>query len=104
MITVSVFDTKPYDRRFLQQAAQNSPIEWRFHEFRLSTETAELAKNSPAVCVFVNDHLDRPCLETLSKLGTRLVALRCADGQAQGGEITLGFPRRAGQVRGPDLR
>jgi D-lactate dehydrogenase len=78
MIIASVFDTKPYDRKFLQQAAQNSGIEWRFHEFRLSTETVELAKNTQAVCVFVNDHLDRPCLETLSALGIRLVALRCA--------------------------
>lgn len=78
MITVSVFDTKPYDRKFLQEASQNSPIDWRFHDFRLSTETVELAKNSQAVCVFVNDHLDRPCLETLSALGIRLIALRCA--------------------------
>lgn len=78
MTTVSVFDTKPYDRRFLQQASKNSGIEWRFHDFRLSSETAELAKNSQAVCVFVNDHLDRPCLEILAAQGIRLVALRCA--------------------------
>lgn len=78
MITTSVFDTKPYDRRFLQHASENSGVEWRFHDFRLSTETVELAKNSQAVCVFVNDHLDRPCLETLSAQGIRLVALRCA--------------------------
>src|SRR5215470_10829676 len=78
MIIASVFDTKPYDRKFLEQAAHNSGIEWRFHEFRLSRETAELAKNSQAVCVFVNDQLDRPCLETLATLGIRLVALRCA--------------------------
>jgi D-lactate dehydrogenase len=74
---VSVFDTKPYDRQFLQQASRDS-IEWQFHDFRLSTETAELAKNSRAVCVFVNDHLDRPCLETLAAQGIKLVALRCA--------------------------
>jgi D-lactate dehydrogenase len=77
MIT-SVFDTKSYDRQFLQQAAQNSGIEWRFHEFRLSTETVELAKNSRAVCIFVNDQLDQPCLETLKAQEVRLVALRCA--------------------------
>lgn len=77
MIT-SVFDTKPYDRHFLQQAARNSSMEWRFHDFRLSTETVELAKNSQAVCVFVNDQLNRPCLETLKAQGIQLVALRCA--------------------------
>jgi D-lactate dehydrogenase len=78
MNNVSVFDTKPYDRKFLEQAAHNSGIKWHFHEFRLSTETAELAKKSQAVCVFVNDQLDRPCLETLATLGIRMVALRCA--------------------------
>jgi D-lactate dehydrogenase len=30
------------------------------------------------VCTFVNDHLDRPCLEALKKLGVKHVALRCA--------------------------
>ncbi|HET6188830.1 MAG TPA: hypothetical protein VFE59_17795 [Trebonia sp.] len=34
----------------------------------------------------------------------QLVALRGAGGQAQGGEIPLGLFRRAGQVRGHDLR
>lgn len=78
MISASIFDTKPYDRKSLQQAADNSSIDWRFHDFRLSTETAELAKNSQAVCAAVNDRLDRPCLAMLSALGIRLVALRCA--------------------------
>jgi len=77
MINVSVFDTKSYDREFLQQAGGND-IKWRFHETRLSADTAPLARNDQAVCVFVNDHLDRPCLETLAAQGIRLVALRCA--------------------------
>jgi D-lactate dehydrogenase len=29
------------------------------------------------VCAFVNDALDRPCLEALARAGVRLVALRC---------------------------
>jgi D-lactate dehydrogenase len=78
MITTAVFDTKPYDREFLQQAAANLSITWHFHDFRLSTETAPLAKNAQAVCVFVNDRLDRPCLEALAAQGIQLVALRCA--------------------------
>ena len=38
MITVAVFDTKPYDREPLQRASTGSAIEWRFLEFRLSRE------------------------------------------------------------------
>jgi D-lactate dehydrogenase len=77
MIPVAVFDTKPYDREALQQAAAPGHLEWRFLEFRLSRETAALAQGAQAVCVFVNDQLDRPCLEALVGLGIKLVALRC---------------------------
>ncbi len=77
MITAAVFDTKPYDREPLQRAASGRAIEWRFLEFRLTRETVPLAEGAQAVCVFVNDQLDRPCLEGLAAQGVRLVALRC---------------------------
>ena len=78
MITTAVFDTKPYDREALQHASANRGIEWHFLEFRLTHDTAHAAKNAQAVCVFVNDQLDRPCLELLARQGVELVALRCA--------------------------
>lgn len=77
MITAAVFDTKPYDREPLQRAAANSGIEWRFLEFRLTTETAALTQGARAVVVFVNDQLDRPCLAVLAAQGVKLAALRC---------------------------
>ncbi len=77
MIEVAVYDTKPYDREYLERAA-NDKITYRFHEFRLSAETAITAKNGHAVCVFVNDRVDKPCLEILAQLGVKLIALRCA--------------------------
>lgn len=76
VITAAVFDTKPYDRESLQQASANYGIEWHFLEFRLMQDTVSAAKNSRAVCVFVNDQLDRPCLEGLASEGVELVALR----------------------------
>ena len=76
MITAAVFDTKPYDREALQRASANHGIEWRFLEFRLTEDTASAAKNARAVCVFVNDQLNRPCLELLAALRVELVALR----------------------------
>lgn len=75
---VAFYDTKSYDRRFFDRTASAAEILWRFHDFRLSTETAPLAKSARAVCVFVNDRLDRACLEILARQETRLVALRCA--------------------------
>jgi D-lactate dehydrogenase len=78
MITTVVFDTKPYDREGLERASTGQDIEWRFMECRLSAATASAAQGAQAVCTFVNDHVDRPCLEALVKLGIKHVALRCA--------------------------
>ena len=78
MIQTVVFDTKPYDREALQRAASGRGIELRFMEWRLSAETAATAHGAQAVCTFVNDRVDRPCLEALAALGVKHIALRCA--------------------------
>ncbi len=78
MIETAVFDTKPYDREYLVSADCGEAIAWRFHEFRLSSETIAAAKGAQAVCVFVNDKLDRACLGALVATGVKLIALRCA--------------------------
>jgi len=76
VIAATVFDTKPYDREALRQASANHGIQWHFLEFRLAEDSASAAKNARVVCVFVNDQLNRPCLEVLANLGVELVALR----------------------------
>ena len=75
---ISVFSTKPYDRQFLTDANGGAGHELTFLEPRLSVETAPLAAGADAVCVFVNDVVDRPVLEKLGQQGVRLEALRCA--------------------------
>jgi D-lactate dehydrogenase len=78
MLDVAVYDTRPYDREYLTAAAAGKGIRWRFHDFRLSTETAPSARGADAVCVFVNDRVDAACIKQLAKLGVKLIALRCA--------------------------
>jgi D-lactate dehydrogenase len=78
MKTISFYDTKPYDRDYMLAAAGAAELTWRFHEFRLTAETAATAAGSDAVCVFVNDKLDRDCLQQLAATGVRHAALRCA--------------------------
>lgn len=76
---VAVFDTHAYDRRFLEDARRaGDRHELAFFEPRLSSQTAALAQGFPAVCVFVNDHLDPQTLRALHAGGTRYIALRCA--------------------------
>lgn len=78
MIEVAVFDTKPYDREYLGKAPGAEHIVWRFFEFRLSEKTAMAAKGAEAICIFVNDQVDRECLQSLAAAGVKLIALRCA--------------------------
>ncbi|MCX5579073.1 2-hydroxyacid dehydrogenase [Kaistia terrae] len=75
---VAVFSTKPYDRQYLSEANAAFGHDLVFFEPKLDLSTAPLADGFPAVCVFVNDKLDRPLLTHLASTGTRLVALRCA--------------------------
>lgn len=73
-----VFDSKPYDREYLQAASGSSQVDWNFQEFRLTPETAKIADGAQAVCIFVNDTANRETLKALADQGVRLVALRCA--------------------------
>lgn len=74
---VAFFDTKSYDRESFSSFS-TAGLEWNFQEARLSSATAVLAENCAAVCLFVNDVADRPCLEKLAAHGVRHIALRCA--------------------------
>jgi len=78
VLRVSVFDSKPYDREYLSRAPGAAEIDWEFHEFRLTRETAALCKGFQAVCIFVNDCADAAVLNVLSEVGVKLVTLRCA--------------------------
>lgn len=77
-MNVTVFSTKPYDRRFLTIANRDSRHSFAFLEARLSPETASLAAGSKAVCAFVNDDLHAAVLAKLSDQRVGLIALRCA--------------------------
>jgi D-lactate dehydrogenase len=77
---MAVFSSKPYDREFLEaaNARAGGRHDLTFLEARLSPETASLAAEHAAICAFVNDHLDRPVLESFAADGVQLVALRSA--------------------------
>ena len=75
---IAVFDAKPYDRDYITRASGADKLDWRFQEFRLNAKTVLAADGAQAVCVFVNDVLNREVLERLAGSGVRLVALRCA--------------------------
>lgn len=75
---VAVFNTKEYDREYLEAANTSYKHELVFFEPKLDVDTAVLASGFPAICVFINDRLDAPTLHALAKGGTTLLALRSA--------------------------
>ncbi|NLB03160.1 MAG: 2-hydroxyacid dehydrogenase [Bacteroidales bacterium] len=75
---VAVFSTKSYDREYLDKLNQDRKHELVYFEASLKAETVRLAENFDAVCVFVNDKIDKELIEKLKKLGIKLIVLRCA--------------------------
>jgi D-lactate dehydrogenase len=75
---VAVFSSKHYVQEYFQQANRTAKHELVFFESRLTDLTTPLAEGFPAVCTFVNDLLDARVLLSLSRQGTKLIALRCA--------------------------
>jgi len=75
---IAVFNTKDYDRRFLEAANRDAGHSLTFFEPRLDRSTAILAQGHDAICIFVNDDASAEVLEALKRLGISAVALRCA--------------------------
>ena len=74
---LAVFSTKKWVRDAFTVNAPES-IEQTFFEARLDEETAPLAADFDAICVFVNDVVNAAVIETLAKGSVKIIALRCA--------------------------
>ncbi|MCC5878835.1 MAG: 2-hydroxyacid dehydrogenase [Idiomarina sp.] len=75
---IAFFSSKSYDQNSFTQANAGHAHDMTFFEAPLNANTASLAEGFGAVCVFVNDHVNREVLELLKAGGTELVVLRCA--------------------------
>ena len=78
MINVAVFDSKPDDQLYLEAEAKGKKIRFHYHAARLNADSALLARDCQAACIFVNDLADRAALKVLREQGVGLLALRCA--------------------------
>jgi len=74
----ALFSTKSYDREYFSQCNIDVKHSLTYFEESLNVNTAELTKGYEAVCVFVNDKLDKHIIDKLSENGVKLIALRCA--------------------------
>ncbi|OEY73648.1 2-hydroxyacid dehydrogenase [Salegentibacter salarius] len=75
---IAVFSTKSYDQEYFENYSIGNRYNFSFFETALNKDTASLTNGFDAVCIFVNDSVDKNTIEILSKNGVRLIALRCA--------------------------
>ena len=62
----AIYSTRPWDETYLSLA--NTHHDFRFLEAKLDHTTTALAAGADAVCVFVNDLVDREVIEDLAGL------------------------------------
>ncbi|WP_050464756.1 2-hydroxyacid dehydrogenase [Herbaspirillum autotrophicum] len=79
---VTFFSAQRYDQHFFDainaKTFAASGFSLHYQQATLNTESAALAHDSDAVCVFVNDQLDAEVLRQLKQYGVRAILLRCA--------------------------
>jgi D-lactate dehydrogenase len=75
---IAVFSTKSYDKDYFERFNENFGFEFFYFENALNSASAHLAKGFDAVCIFVNDLVDRQTIQCLADNHIKLVALRCA--------------------------
>lgn len=80
MNTIAFFDAKSYDIKSFNEAnaARGGRYNLKFYESKLGPDTAGLAAGCEVVCAFVNDLINAQVVETLVRLGVRVLAMRCA--------------------------
>ncbi len=78
MIRVAFFDAKAYDKPSFEHFGKLHGISFRFLETKLNEDTVALAKDSDAVCVFVNDTVNATVITRLYEYGVKMIALRSA--------------------------
>ncbi len=75
---IAFFDTKPYDKTAFDKYADEYGIKIKYFETKLNEDTVFLAKGSEAVCVFVNDTINKEVIDALYEMGIKILLLRCA--------------------------
>lgn len=76
--SITFFSTQPYDKEFFIKHNEDFGFQLEFIEAALDEKTVDLIKKSEAVCVFVNDRVNKEVIECLASKGVKIIALRCA--------------------------
>ena len=66
---IAFFSTKPYDRIWFEPMGKDYGFDIHFIELPFTEETVFLAKGHDAVCIFVNDYVNKAMIDELCGMG-----------------------------------
>lgn len=75
---ITFFSAKPYDKQFFELKNTAHTFDMQFFETHLGPHIVNTIENEDAVCVFVNDRVNREVIEVLAQKKVKVIALRCA--------------------------
>lgn len=75
---IAFFSTKPYDRIWFEPMGKDYGFDIHFIELPFTEETVFLVKGHDAVCIFVNDHVNKVMIDQLCDMGIKALLLRSA--------------------------
>ena len=75
---IAFYSTKPYDRIWFAPLAADYGFEISFIELPCKKETLGLAQGYDAICIFVNDYMDKEMIDCLYTMGVKAILLRSA--------------------------
>ena len=73
---IAFFDSKDYDINSFEKYSLNNEL--KFYDTRLTLDTVYLANGFDAICVFVNDIVNKDVIDKLVEYNIKLILLRCA--------------------------
>lgn len=78
IMKIAFFSTKPYDKLYFEPMSKNYDIQIKFLSAACKEDTISLAKGYDAICIFVNDYLNRAMIQELKGMGIKAILLRSA--------------------------
>lgn len=75
---IAFYSTKPYDKIWFEPLTKEYGYEIDFIEYPFNAQTIYMAKESDAVCIFVNDYVDAKLIAALYEMKVKALLLRSA--------------------------
>ncbi|AMX02277.1 2-hydroxyacid dehydrogenase [Microbulbifer thermotolerans] len=75
---IAIYNARRYDKQYFDSFNRQFDHELHYIDTHLDSDTLILSDGAEAICVFVNDPVQRPLLEKMRNQGVKMLALRSA--------------------------